>query len=43
MASRDMAEHLVHLEAVFSILATNGLGINPEKGCYAQSAVEFLP
>ena len=42
VASRDMAEHLVHLEAVFSILAANGLVINPEKCCFAQSAVEFL-
>ena len=42
VASSDLAEHLVHLEAVFGILAANGLVINPDKCCFAQPAVEFL-
>ena len=42
VASSDMAAHLGHLEAIFKILAANGLVINPEKCCFAQQTVEFL-
>ena len=42
IASRSMEEHEDHLRTVFTVLADNGLVLNPAKCCFAQSTVEFL-
>lgn len=42
VSSESEAEHLKHLHAVFTTLATNGLVINPAKCVFAQAAVDFL-
>ncbi len=40
--SKSRSQHLVHLEQILSILAENGLCINPEKCLFAQEEVTFL-
>jgi cleavage and polyadenylation specificity factor subunit 1 len=40
--SKSRSEHLVHLEQILSILAENGLHINPDKCLFAQEEVTFL-
>ena len=42
IASRDRAEHLLHLQQVFSTLQSAGLRVNPAKCVFAQQAVDFL-
>ena len=40
--SPSRALHLDHLATVFSVLATNGLHLNPAKCTFAVSEVDFL-
>jgi RNase H-like domain found in reverse transcriptase/Reverse transcriptase (RNA-dependent DNA polymerase)/Integrase zinc binding domain/Integrase core domain len=40
--SKSRSEHLTHLQTVLSILAENGLHINPDKCVFAQEEVNFL-
>ena len=42
VASHNMAEFLVHLEAIFSILAARYLVHKLQNSCFAQPAVKFL-
>jgi hypothetical protein len=42
IASRNMEEHLQHLEQFFTVLRDNGLTINPDKCTFAASSVKFL-
>jgi hypothetical protein len=42
VASRTLEEHKLHLRQLFSVLAANGLVINPGKCIFAQPTVTFL-
>jgi hypothetical protein len=42
VGSPDRQKHLLHLEAFFNALATNGLAINLEKCFFAVPSLEIL-
>ena len=42
IASSSFQQHLQHLHQIFSILAANGILVNPKKCSFAQTAVDFL-
>jgi hypothetical protein len=40
--SKSRSQHIVHQEQILSLLAENGLHINPDKSLFAQEEVTFL-